>query len=47
MKTNRLVHEDESNIVRRCEGKLQDHNLSIVPSSEEKYSSLYWMLLGA
>ena len=41
MKTDRLVQDDEMNIVIcRSEGGLKDLNLSLVPSSVEQSSSL-------
>ena len=47
MKTNRLVQDDEMNIViSRCEGGLEDLNLSLVPSSVEQSSSLDLICLG-
>ena len=47
MKTDRLVQDDEMNIViNRSEGGLEDLNLSLVPSSVEQSSSLNLMCLG-
>ena len=47
MKTDRLVQDDEMNIViYRSEGGLEDLYLSLVPSSVEQSSSLDLICLG-